>query len=81
MLRNVGYQDTEDQEASKADGEGIWRGQSVAVLRQVGHDCVAVRVVNAMRCGTCAVGGGGVVVVEVEGDVRWDCLSRVTWSD
>ena len=26
-------------------------------------------------------GGGGVGVVQVEGDVRWECLSRVTWSD
>lgn len=84
MLRNVGHQNSEYQEASKADGEGIWRGQSVAVLREVGHGCMGVDVVNAMRRGTCAAGGGGgvgVVEVEVEGDVRWECLSRVTWSD
>lgn len=80
MLRNVGDQDTEYQKASKADGEGIWRGESVAVLREVGHGCMGVDVVNAMRRGTCAGGGGG-GVVEVEGDVRWECLSRVTWSD
>ena len=49
------------------------------MLREVGHGCMGVDVVNAMRRGTCAGGGGG--VVEVEGDVRWDCLSRVTWSD
>jgi len=80
MLRNVGHQDAEYQEASKADGEGIWRDQSVAVLREVGHGCMGDDVVNAMRRGTCAGGGGG-GVVEVEGDVRWECLSRVTWSD
>lgn len=84
MLWNVGHQDAEYQEASKADGEGIRRGQSFAVLREVGHGCMGVDVVNAMRRGTYAGGGrggGGVGVVQVEGDVRWECLSRVTWSD
>ena len=49
MLREVGHQDTKDQEAGKADGERIWRCQSVAVLSEVGHGCTGSGVLNAMR--------------------------------
>lgn len=70
MLRNVGHQDTKDQEAGKADGEGIGRGEGSAVLREVQHGCMGVDVVNAMRRGSCVGGCGGGLLDEVEGDVR-----------
>jgi hypothetical protein len=56
MLRKVRDQDAEDQEAGEADGERIGRGQSIAVLKEVGHGCMDLRVRDAMRCGgTCAM--------------------------
>ena len=59
MLRKVGDQDSEDQEAGKADGEGIGRGQSVAVLREIEHGCMCVDMGYAMRRVTYVGGGGG----------------------
>jgi hypothetical protein len=77
MLRKVGDQDAEDQEAGKADGEWIGRCQSIAVLREVGHGCMGLRVRYAMRCGgTYAMRGLIMGRRRCAVIVCW----RVTWS-